>query len=157
MEAKHSKHNSKQMRQSKEELSFIDTFPSNNRSQSSLIKGRDGFKFLIINCIIDDRPIKPQRNPLYGGVVDLEVIPEKTKTNKATNQKTFLKKQKVYDPLESIKKEKEHKRKAREENKRAAASNRNNAYSGRTITKVNKSPTKIVPVPSQASKSKSSR
>lgn len=77
-----------------DELSFMDTFPSK----------------ISQNNPIDDRPIKPHKNPVYDKN-KLETIPEKG-MSKASN-KQFLKKKKVYDPMESIKKEKEDKKKAK--------------------------------------------
>lgn len=62
----------------------------------------------------DERPIRPQKNPQFT-TTDLDVIPEKPRQK--SHQKNFLKKKKVYDPKESIKKEQEHKRKAKTDQK----------------------------------------
>lgn len=86
-----------QRRVERDEPSFIDTFPSKLGRTSS----------------IDDRPIRPQKNPQYGGVIDLDTIPEKSSPAKVSQQKQFLRKKKVYDPKEAIMKEKECKRKNR--------------------------------------------
>jgi hypothetical protein len=78
----------------KDELSFMDTFPSKIEQ----------------NNPIDDRPIKLHKNPIYDKK-ELETIPEKAKPKNSNKQ--FLKKKKVYDPKESIKKEKEDKKKVK--------------------------------------------
>jgi len=80
-------------REEMEELCFMDTFPSHLPQQDQ----------------VDNRPIKPQKSNLYEGAGSLEIIPEKSRTSKPSN-KHYLKKKKVYDPAESIKKEKEQKR-----------------------------------------------
>lgn len=106
-----------------QELSFFDTFPSKNPNTE----------------IIDNRPIKPQKTTTYGGVIDLETIPEKPSSKHNNHQ--FLKKKKVYDPKESIKKEKEEKKVG------ATVRSKPNERQMTTpevhnITRVNKSPTK---------------
>ena len=74
------------------ELSFIDTFPSKIGANS-----------------VDDRPIRPRKN--YQS--QLDVIQEKVKSNNKVKQKQFLKKKPVYNPKESIMKEREYRRKAK--------------------------------------------
>jgi hypothetical protein len=48
----------------------------------------------------DDRPINPRKNVQYGGIIDLDFVPDNTKKQ---SSKHFLKKKKVYDPAEAIK------------------------------------------------------
>ena len=88
----------KEKDEKEDELSFIDTFPSQIGSTS-----------------VDNRPIRPRKN--YQP--QLDVIPEKVKSNNANKmrQKQFLKKKAVYNPKESILKEKQYrKNKAKAEN-----------------------------------------
>ncbi|CAI2363976.1 unnamed protein product [Moneuplotes crassus] len=91
----------------KEELSFMDTFPSQKNPEAEISPKN----------YLDDRPIKPQKPASFGKPTSLATIPEKRK-NKSSNQKTYLKKKKVYDPKESIKKEMEYKKKVKEERKK---------------------------------------
>jgi len=73
--------------------SFFDTFPSKIGVNPN-----------------DERPIRPRKSPQF--VNELDVIPEKIKSTR-NDQKHFLKKKKVYDPKESIMKEKETKTKGK--------------------------------------------
>lgn len=96
------------------------------------------FKAEIIKNPADDRPINPGKIVQYGGIIDLEVIPEKSKK---LSGKQFLKKKKVYDPNEAIKKAKQTKSKFESDRSPAVISNL--AYEN--SIKASKSPSKKGP------------
>ena len=84
----------------------------------------------------DDRPINPRKNVQYGGIIDLDVVPDNTKKQ---SNKQFLKKKKVYDPAEAIKKAKATKTKVN--NDRSPIKFPEPAYE--RAVKVSKSPGKM--------------